>query len=79
MMTPALQEQLFHKHRKAIRMVRESLEKGSVVTIEGLMQEHGWCRTKAHTTLQTCWLLGILKAENTTPPDEPPSKPAVQS
>lgn len=63
-MSLALATELHHKYRKAIRTVQIHIKGGRTVTTEDLMFTYGWSRTKAHSTLQTMWLLGILNPQN---------------
>jgi hypothetical protein len=63
MMSQALANELYHKNRKAIKMVQDHIKVDGRATMEGLMSAYGWSRTKAHSTLQTMWLLGILNPE----------------
>lgn len=77
MMSFALSQELYHKNRKAIKAVQDHMkEHGGQATIDGLMSHYGWSRTKAHSTLQTMWLLDILKADKPKT-DEPHDKPSV--
>lgn len=61
MMSLTLATQLHHKHRKAIRIVQDHINKEGQATIPGLMSTYGWSRTKAFSTLQIMSLLGILQ------------------
>lgn len=66
-MSLALAKEIHHKHRKAIRVVQDHIKGGKQVTIEELMSTYGWCRTKAHSTIQVMCLLDILEPQQIQP------------
>lgn len=69
MMSLELAKDIHHKYRKAIRIVQDHIKGGKLVTTEDLMKTYGWSRTKAHDTLLTMSMLGILRqkqAQQTT-------------
>lgn len=63
MMSDYAKEKMFHRYRKEIRLVKETMKDGSPITLDVLMEKHGWCRTKAWSTLQAMWMLGVLSPQ----------------
>lgn len=66
---------LQRKFRREIAAVMELSLKNNELSQDLLMQEKGWCRTKAYTVLEVCRELGVIKLSGKSNEQVEGSKP----